>query len=171
MKTFAQHAETLELQGSCKLHLFQLHTPAPAVLELPPTRALVRATVKLFTQTPSFQVKMPLDMPDDILKDAIATSQQALADCANFEADGLEVRGRNGRLWACLCAHAGCVWMRGGGVGLAMLQAAGISHAARDFAFFSQPKLPDGVAVAKPGEKLRLLCLAVSLSLSSTFPR
>eukprot|EP00615_Pteridomonas_danica_P007529 CAMPEP_0114343986 /NCGR_PEP_ID=MMETSP0101-20121206/11063_1 /TAXON_ID=38822 ORGANISM="Pteridomonas danica, Strain PT" /NCGR_SAMPLE_ID=MMETSP0101 /ASSEMBLY_ACC=CAM_ASM_000211 /LENGTH=67 /DNA_ID=CAMNT_0001479073 /DNA_START=187 /DNA_END=387 /DNA_ORIENTATION=+ len=37
------------------------------------------------------KVKMPVDMPDDMLKDAIETSQKALDECSNFEADGLEV--------------------------------------------------------------------------------
>lgn len=34
------------------------------------------------------KVKMPVDMPDDMLKDAIETSQKALDECVNFEADG-----------------------------------------------------------------------------------
>ena len=37
------------------------------------------------------KVKMPSDMPDDMLKDAVMTAQKAIEDCANFEADGLEI--------------------------------------------------------------------------------
>mmetsp|Transcript_59582 Transcript_59582/g.119605 ORF Transcript_59582/g.119605 Transcript_59582/m.119605 type:complete len:103 (-) Transcript_59582:308-616(-) len=37
------------------------------------------------------KVKMPIDMADDMLKDAITTAQKALDECSNFEADGLEV--------------------------------------------------------------------------------
>ena len=34
------------------------------------------------------KVKMPIDFPDDMLKDAILTSQRELNACANFETDG-----------------------------------------------------------------------------------
>ena len=35
-----------------------------------------------------FQVKLRNDMPDDMLKDAIETSQRILDECVDFEADG-----------------------------------------------------------------------------------
>ncbi|KAG5188172.1 dynein light chain type 1-domain-containing protein [Tribonema minus] len=35
------------------------------------------------------KVKLPLDMPDDILKDAIDTSREVLDKCHDFEAEGL----------------------------------------------------------------------------------
>ena len=50
------------------------------------------------------KVKMPVDMSDDMLKDAITTSQKALADCANFETDG-EARSRGKQLVSAPCAH------------------------------------------------------------------
>eukprot|EP00611_Tribonema_gayanum_P004560 TRINITY_DN1375_c0_g1_i1.p2 TRINITY_DN1375_c0_g1~~TRINITY_DN1375_c0_g1_i1.p2 ORF type:complete len:100 (-),score=3.30 TRINITY_DN1375_c0_g1_i1:506-805(-) len=34
------------------------------------------------------KVKLPLDMPDDILKDAIDTSREVLDKCHDFEAEG-----------------------------------------------------------------------------------
>lgn len=34
------------------------------------------------------KVKMPNDMPDDILKDAITFTRQQLEGCNDFEADG-----------------------------------------------------------------------------------
>jgi hypothetical protein len=34
---------------------------------------------------------MPVDMPDDILKDAIVTAKKALDDCGNFEVPNLPV--------------------------------------------------------------------------------
>eukprot|EP00953_Heterococcus_sp_UTEX-ZZ885_P002149 1677-Heterococcus_DN1.PRE.1 len=34
------------------------------------------------------KVKMPVDMPDDILHDAIHTSKDALEQCTDFETDG-----------------------------------------------------------------------------------
>jgi len=36
-------------------------------------------------------VKMPVDMPDDMLKDAIQTSQRLIGECQNFETGGVEV--------------------------------------------------------------------------------
>mmetsp|Transcript_21375 Transcript_21375/g.42695 ORF Transcript_21375/g.42695 Transcript_21375/m.42695 type:complete len:111 (+) Transcript_21375:40-372(+) len=37
------------------------------------------------------KVKTPVDMPDDMLKDAITTTIEALSSCENFETDGQEV--------------------------------------------------------------------------------
>ena len=34
------------------------------------------------------KVKMPVDMPDDMLKNAIETSKEALDACENFETNG-----------------------------------------------------------------------------------
>lgn len=37
------------------------------------------------------KVKMPTDMKDDMLRDAIETSRQALDECGDFEAEGLRL--------------------------------------------------------------------------------
>jgi hypothetical protein len=34
------------------------------------------------------KVKTPIDMPDDMIKDAILTARGALAECNDFEAEG-----------------------------------------------------------------------------------
>mmetsp|Transcript_21829 Transcript_21829/g.45477 ORF Transcript_21829/g.45477 Transcript_21829/m.45477 type:complete len:103 (+) Transcript_21829:13-321(+) len=39
------------------------------------------------------KVKTPVDMPDDMLKDAILNVTEALAGCENFEQDGQETVG------------------------------------------------------------------------------
>lgn len=38
------------------------------------------------------KVKTPVDMPDDMLKDAVQTTIGALQECENFDKDGNEVR-------------------------------------------------------------------------------
>ena len=40
------------------------------------------------------KVKMPVDMPDDMLKDAISTSKEALDACENFETNGASAEQR-----------------------------------------------------------------------------
>ena len=37
------------------------------------------------------KVKTPVDMPDDMLKDAITTTLDTLGECENFETGGQEV--------------------------------------------------------------------------------
>ena len=39
------------------------------------------------------KVKTPVDMPDDMLQDAIQTVKTALEGCTDFEADGMAVAG------------------------------------------------------------------------------
>ena len=41
--------------------------------------------------------KMPVDMPDDMLKDAISTSKDALDACENFETNGACRQQKSGR--------------------------------------------------------------------------
>ena len=43
------------------------------------------------------KVKMPVDMPDDMLKDAISTSKDALDACENFETNGACRQQKSGR--------------------------------------------------------------------------
>ena len=38
------------------------------------------------------KVKTPVDMPDDMLKDAVQTTIEKLGECENFDKDGNEVR-------------------------------------------------------------------------------